>query len=371
MNLRILTSLFTFLFVLNIYSQSKISEIEKLLSNEDTKEAKLLIDQLIRVDSLNAKLWLYKGLIVQNRIERNTEAHSKKEILDSAYFCYIKSESLNNSNNLESLIAENLRSVSKQYSYTGMEFFNIKEYQVALNIFEKCIKISNLSYVNELDTILWYNAALSAEKLLDYNKAEYYYLLIIKYNKKDTNAILALANLYRQQGFSEKYYSLIKQKNVEFPKTELFYKELVAYYLENKKVDSALFYLDEVLEFSTDDRLFYLKGSVLQDQERIPEAIIEYRKTLELNPSNIDASFNLAVIEYNNAIDLLKKKRRKKAEKKELKQHLNACITYLKIVKEIEPENKYMLSMLLTSYKELGMKSEEKELLNQIKNLKK
>jgi len=349
-----------------LFAQDNIKEIEQLLSAEKLKQANELIVTALKLDSNNSKLWFYKGLIIQQKIEISSPSNIKKQILDSAFYCYKLAEKYDTKRILESLLAESLLSISQQYAFTGMELFNNKEYTEALNVFEKCISISKSTIVNHLDTMAFYSAAMAAEEAKIYPKAEYYYSEIVKFYPLDWNSIIALANIYKLQGEKDLYLKLLKQNNRKYPEIEIFYKELVGYYLEVQNTDSAMLYLDKVLRISNNDKLLYLKGSVLQNENNIEAAKLAYYKCLEINPRNADVLYNLAAIEYNRALDLVNKEKLTSKEKKELKQYLHKSVEYLVLIKTLEPNNKNILLMLNTCYHQLGMKVEEKEITKEL-----
>lgn len=341
------------------------------MSAERVAEARPLIDKALLEDSINPKLLLYKGTIIQNQIELSTPSDDKKLILDSAYYFYTKAVEFDLHKLLTSVLAENLQSVAQQYSFTGMEQFNEAKYTSALSIFEKAIGISDFSFINHLDTMLWYNAAITADKLQMYTKSEYYYSLIIKYNPTDWNSVVALANTYKIQGEKQNYLSVIKTVNKENPSILLFYNEIIGYYLENQQHDSALVYLDLLINRDElNDQLFYLKGSILQEMGEIEQSNIQYKRSLEINPNNIDANYNLAANKYNQAIDILIQKKVKKKDRSLIDQYLKESLVYLETVKKQEPDNKYVLSMLMTCYQELNMHEEEEKLKKYIQTLK-
>jgi len=354
-----------------LQAQNTIKQIESLMSENKLSQARPLVDKILLEQGNNPKLLLYKGIIIQDQVEVSTPCHTKKIILDSAFYFYKKALEFDTQNTLESIIAEDLQFIAKQYSFTGMELFNEGEYSLALNTFETAIKTFSLTPVNQFDTILWYNAAITADKLNDFNKSRKYYSLIIQNNPTDWNSVVELANTYKKQGQAERYYSIIEKAHNEHPEIILFYKELIGYQLEKQEYDLALKYLDTLLEKDIfDEQLYFLKGSILQEQGKIKESNIQYLKCIELNPNHLDANYNLAVNEYNQAIDLLKKKKITASEKKQIDQYLRHTLTYLEVVKKQEARNKYVLSMLMTCYQELNMQKEKEELEAKLKEEK-
>ncbi len=354
-----------------LLAQPNIKKIETLMSENRITEALPLIDKALLEDATNSKLLLYKGMIIQEQIEISTTSDNKKLILDSTYYFYSSSLKYDEQNILTSVLADNLLSVAKQYSYTGMEHFNEGEYKLALEDFENNLEISELSIINQLDTIVWYNIAITSSKLKEYKKAELYYNKIIQFNPKDWNAIVSLATLYKEQGDLNRYYSIISKANKKYPEVINFYNELIAYYLESSKNDSALIFLDELLiNDSQNDKLHYLKGSILQEQGKTKESNIQYKKSLQINPNNVDAAFNYAANNYNLAIDLLLKNKKSTDEKELIRHYLEESLIYLDIVKKFEPNNKSVLKMLLICYQELGMPQEEAQLKEYIQNIK-
>lgn len=366
----IFIGLITF-FSIEALCQSDIEKLETLMSQELIKEAGILIDSVLEEDSLNPKLLLYKGMIVQHQIEISQPADRKKEILDSAYFYFKRSLQYDDLNLITDVVTDELISVAQQYSFTGMELFNAKKYDLALQIFERNIFISMLPSIEGLDTMMYYNAAIAAEKLEDYSKAEYYYSSLLEFHPNDWNIVLSLAQLKKAQGKVNEYVLALKKNISLHPEALILYNEIIGFYLEKQKLEKALVYLDSlIIQDPLNERLYYLKGSINQEQGHAQASDSLYLKCLELNPYHTDAAFNLAASHYNKALDLLKKEEPTKAEKKTLEEELAFVLEKLKIVKQKEPKNQYVLSMLMTCYQELGMRKEEKELIQFIKELK-
>lgn len=369
-HLIILIGFITF-FSGEVFCQTKLEKLESMMSQERIDEARFLIDPLLEKDSLNPKLLLYKGMIVQHQIEISHSGDRKKEILDSAYFYFKRSMQYDDLNLMTEIITEELISVAQQYAFTGMELFNAQNYESALAIFERNIFISMLPSIAGIDTMMYYNAALAAEKSKDYATAEYYYNCLLEFYPKDWNIILSLAQLKKGQGKVHEYVMALKKNISLHPEALILYNEIIGYYLEKQMLNKALNYLDSlIIQDPLNDKLFYLKGSIYQEQGRVQTSDTLYLKCLELNPYHTDAAFNLAASHYNKALDLLDKEEPTKEEKKNLKEELTFVLEKLEIVKQKEAKNQYVLSMLMTCYQELGMRKEEKELLQFIKNMK-
>ena len=359
----------TILFSQLLFGQDSVKDIEVLLSQERIEDASKLIEASLKNDSINSKLWYYKGLITQRKIEIYTPSAQKKKILDSALFCYNLAMKFDDNRVLETLLSETLIAVSQQYAYTGMELFNEAKYKTALIVFEQSISTLSTPFVNQLDTMVYYSVAMSAEKSNNYTKAEFYYTKIIEYYPTDWNSIISLANIYKLQNKNKEYLALIKRTNAKYPEVEIFYKELIGYYLENKNQVTAMLYLNKVIKISNDDKLLYLKGSILQDQGEIIEAKKYYYKCLELNPNSADALYNLSAIEYNLALDILNSTHKTKAEKKLLNEYLTKSVEYLVLVKQLEPTNRNVFLMLISCYQQLGLEDNEARVKKELENM--
>lgn len=366
--------LLIFFIQVSVYavSQNSIEHLEFLFSEDKVPEAEIILDKLLETDSLNSKLLIYKAIVTQDKNNINTPPSEKKENLDLAFYFFYKAYSYDTAQVLSTIIREHMRSVNIQYQYTGIEFFNSGNYKNALSVFEKNIEISELPLVQELDTMVWYNAAITAEKLEDYQKSEYYYTKILKYNKNELTSELALAHAYKKQNKIQQYKKMIRIGLEKPLKISIYYyNEVISYFMEINELDSAIFYIDNViLKDPSNDKMYYLKGSIYQEMSKIQLSNDEYKKCLKLNPENTDAAFNLSANFYNHAIDYLKKEKISKKGRKEMVNNFKTSIFYLKMVLEKEEHNQNVLAMLLVCYQELNMKKEEKEIQKRIDDLK-
>jgi tetratricopeptide (TPR) repeat protein len=354
------------------YSQTNIEEIESLLSKEKVTEAKVLIENGIKTGSLNPKLYLYKALLLQNDLTVDLDNVKKFDLIKKIETCLHASLEYDEHLSLLSIIKEEYLTLQQQMMYTGMALFNEKDYLRSLELFEENIKIASYPFVNKLDTIVWFNAAVSAEKAKIYNKAEYYYSLILHHDPMQAQAYFSLAQVYKTQSKKKEFFEILQKGELLFPDQKLyFYNEYIYYYLETNAIDSCFAYIDKSLAIdSLNEKLYFLKGSIAQDYNKKEAAKEAYSKAIEINPKYVDAAFNLSAIYYNDAIDIYKRGKLKRKEKKQLKKLLNQTVENLLIVYSQEEKNINVLKLLHSCYTMLKNKSEQEKFEIKINEIK-
>jgi tetratricopeptide (TPR) repeat protein len=154
----------------------------------------------------------------------------------------------------------------------GFIHFQAKAYRPAAEAFEKCLEIKP----DLIDVINWLGTTYY--ELGEKDKAEQEYQ---KSRAVDGNA------------FSS--FNLAKLR------------------LEEKKLPEALVYIDESIR--KDDRqagAFNLRGVILNQMERYPEAVTSFQTALALTPNDINVSVNLGIAlmnsrQYDKSMEVLEK----------------------------------------------------------------
>ncbi len=271
--------------------------------------------------------------------------------LFEAYNAYSKTIQLDTKKEYNSEIIKALRVLASQFVYEGIQFFNSANYKQALAAFENNLKINKLPEINQIDTIIMYNAALSAEKNGENAKAIDYYSQLIVFGFGGSKMYLDLATLLKKTGKEEDYFKTLIDGIKAYPNDDInLVSEIINHYLEKGDNENAFLWVNKGLTREPNNPAFhFVKGSLFDQKGDFVNAEKEYKSALEFDSEYPDALFNIGVLYYNNATDIIKKATNKDEQNKAFVLYANAQ-PYLEKILTQTPDDIQIMKMLKTIY---------------------
>ncbi|MCH5219810.1 MAG: tetratricopeptide repeat protein [Muribaculaceae bacterium] len=192
-------------------------------------------------------------------------------------------------------IVDNLKGHYNDFTQAGINFYNAKQFEKAYKAWEAFVTLSDnaAKYGIEAqpDTVVAnfiLNEGLAAWQMNDADLAAKTFRRAAErgYDKEQVYQY-GLSTALAANNPDVLYYFAIKG-NEKYGETDNQYvNSLINYYLQNKKYDDAIKYLDDAISKRPGDAQYYaLKGIILEDQEDMPQAMEYYKKAVELNPEN-------------------------------------------------------------------------------------
>ena len=249
--------------------------------------------------------------------------------------------------------------ITNQFMHEGLTKFNSGNYDKALLYFENTIEINTMPEIMFYDTIVYYNAALSAEKLKKYDKAESYYKILISYGYGEGKMYKDLSEVYKITNREDLYLQTLKDGAKMYPNDNNIYIELINHYLVVSDVENAFKYVKLSLQIdSANAGMYFVLGSLYESKNDSKNAEEAYLKSLELDPSYIDSAYNLGALYYNRGNGVFKHAKTN-AEKAEYEKDFKNSLKYFKIVEQEQPKDKNVLLSMRNIYRILGMETEK------------
>ncbi|ELR73338.1 hypothetical protein C900_04190 [Fulvivirga imtechensis AK7] len=367
----------------------KINQAEKARSEGNLGEAKEIIDAAIEHEKTkdDGKTWYYRGLIYASLDTTTNPQYQNlaQDPLKIAMESFAKADELNkgnsdyyisDANGLPLLKSQQLQTLWGHYLNKGVENYQAQKTNDAVKFFTKT------QYVMPEDTTGFIYAGLAAQSGKDFKTAaENYYKLIndLDYHSPDIyNSLIYIEGTVNEN--PEKALGLIRQAKKQFPENLDFAKAEINALIQLDKVDEAKNELEAAIAKEPDNSNLYFTLGVMQEElGNKGEAKEAYKKAVDLDPKNFNATFNLAVINYNEAVELIKKKNNlgitaadlKKAKdmQVEINEKLKAALPYWEKILELEPQNRTALESLQYSYSQLKMNEKALEVTEKLEAL--
>lgn len=310
-----------------------------------------------------AKTWYYRGNIYYNvYISQDPACKAlSPTALDLAHESYEKALEYDEKDRYKKEVEPKMSVIANLYLLRGAEYFNVKEFESALNDFERSIQISHK--FGKTDSTALYNAALASEKIKNYSKAAMYYegLIDIGYNEARIFHFLSEANL--NLGDTAKALQAIMSGRKLYPRNQDLIIDELNFYLQSGETDRALNNLNEAISEMPDNaQLFFARGTLLDKQGEWEKARDAYLKALEISPNDFGSNYNLGALYFNKGVEYVDKAANysesqvaefKEAEQKS-KSFFDLSLPYLEKANELDPHDRATMTSLKNLYSRTG-----------------
>ncbi len=261
----------------------------------------------------------------------------------------------------------------------GSHYYNKGNYTEAYNMFAKFVDLAEYPLLKDVikpaekpfNITAAYNAVLCAMQLEDYAKVLKYADYAMLDEAKANNIFRYKANAYQAMGETDKWLALLKEGVVKFPEDPFFYQTLIQHYDKQGSKEALNTLADELIASNPSNPLFvYLKGYIAQQQENMDEALVWYKKTLEVDGNYLNALRNIAVVYVAKAQEYSAKQATAKLDRAKLKKdkeiingYFKEALPYFEKLRELAPDRKDLwLNGLSQCYYNLNMEAQLKEI---------
>ncbi len=313
---KLLTILILFFFVNISFAQKKhIVSCHNYLKKNSLKKAQKYIELAVNSgktkESLMGKAWFYRGKTYHAIFQSKKEKDKKLSVnpLQEAIKSYQNSLKADTDGDFKDKNIHGLRVAGSQLFNAAVKYFQDKEFSKALENFENIIVINETKEIAKLDTQVFYNAALSAEKSNSLEKAKKYFDKCIEYKYGGAKIYIFLSKIYKDEKNQEAFIKTIKKgvENCPDNNSDLII-QLVNHYLETKQSKEALEYLKIAVEKDNKNAsLYFAQGTLYDELKEVDKAVTSYGKATSLKEDYFDAWYNLGALYNNQAADCIRK----------------------------------------------------------------
>lgn len=356
---------------------SNIRKAESAKDKGNLEEALQLIDEATKHEKTkdDPKTWYTKATIHEAMLIGPDGEVKDKGQLDKTVEAYEKTKAMAKGNGTYAVFADQrIEAIWGQFLNAGAEAYQNEEYEKALGDFEIATKLKTE------DTTAYLYAGISAQQAELWDKAveNYYKLMDLGYKQKDiyNSAIYVERAIHKDD---DKALEVVRRAREAFPEDKDLMKEEINLLITTDQADEARKKLEDAIAAEPDNANLYYNLAFLNDQVGNKEKAIEqYKKAVDLEPNYFEANFNIAVVYYNQAADLIKKanemdlktyQKEGKAIEDEARDVFRKAMPYLEKANEIKPDDLTVLETLQTIYSQLKMNDKVAELSKQIQAL--
>lgn len=361
--------------------KSKVTSAANYLNTGKLDKAKEAIDLgITHVKCVKwPKAYLVKGKVYQGIFETPLDAYKKlsEEPLNIAFDSYNKVIEVDVKGKYKKQLKTQFKNLILDFTNHAVGKFNESDYSGALTCFEKILEIEEIDFMKTgvADTIIIFNAALSAEKSKNFDKAIKYYNQSIDLSYDAAKCYVGISNSYKGLDKKDEAIKALHKGFESFPDDTVMLFELINYYLLGGEPEKAEQYLDKAIELDPKNgSLYRAKGSLFDKLKNEEKAAEMFTKALELTPDDYLSQYNLGNIYLKKAINLHQEVNEIMDAKKynegmvEVFKQYKEAIPYFEKVLVLKSDEKNSLIVLKELY--FKLRNENEEYLNKYNDTK-
>ncbi|MDD4756167.1 MAG: tetratricopeptide repeat protein, partial [Prolixibacteraceae bacterium] len=353
--------------------RAKVTSSQTLKDSGKIEEALETINEAIDPNNENAektlnwpRTWEVRGEIFQAIFQSDDEKIKKlsDEPLTEAFNSYKKALSLDENGKTSNTLKVKLTLLTNDLTNQAVEAFNDADYAKALTSFEQILDIQSLDIIKAdnpgaVDTVILYNAGLAAYNAQDYTKAIDYYKESAKYEYGGAKTYSLIANAYQMNKDTLGALDALQQGFEKYPNDNVILTSMIQLYLDMKKTEDAMKYLDMAIKQDPDNATFHFaQGTLHEKMEQMDEAIAAYTKAINSDKEFFNAYYNLGALYYNEGVKQIEyansiptsENQRYQAELAKADEWFRKSLPYMEKCYELDPDDKMTLESLKNLY---------------------
>lgn len=370
----------------------------KVLSAQSFKDQSKLKEALeainIAIDTSNpksektipwSKTWEVRGQIYQAIYQSKDE--NVKKLADNSLAIslesYAKALELDEKKRNEGAIKISLTLLTSDFTDQAVKAFNDNDYELALESFKHILAIEEMPIMIEegseatVDTVIIYNAGLAAYNAEKYDEAIKYYKEAAVYGYNGARTYELMAQTYLDKPDTTGAIGILKEGFEKYPENSSIMVQLINIYL-NTSVDDAMKYLTLAIENDPENATYHFaKGSLYDKLEKTENALVCYKKAVELKDDYYDAYYNLGTIYYNLGVQQVDVANAVPTNQPDVYDEeiakadveFKQAIPYMEKASEINPDDIFSLEALKTLYYRLKVMDKYDNVMKRLSEL--
>jgi len=321
----------------------------------------------------DAKTWMYRGIVYYN-IAKDTSAainNLAPNAADISVESFAKSKEYDLKNELKGESAMYLLNLTNLYYQKGANGFRNADFASAVINFKQAFAISLMD--DRFDTIAAFNVGMSGIYSDNPEIAIEYLQKCVDVEFMDPRVYLFYSRAEKQIGDTTAAFKVLDMGREYFPNEKSLQLEEAQLYLETGNNDKLINSLKESITSDPENpNLYRVLGQTYENIGDVDNALVYYKKAVELKPDFGDAIFNIGAIYVNRASVLYTEANNlpfEETEKYEMLKgqadaDLHLALPYLEKSLELNPDDNIVLGALKEAYANLKMNDKLKELMD-------
>lgn len=331
------------------------------------------------------RTWEVRGEIFQAIFQSKDENYRKlsADPLSEAFKSYQRVLELDTKNKFSNSIKIKMQLLIQDLSIQAETAFNDQYYDKALASFEQIMTIEDNPILkaetpDAVDTVIIFNAALSAYNAKKFDKAIEFYKKAAFYKYNGAKTYEMLSDCFLSKKDTAGALEILQEGLKEYPGNSLILVPLIDVYEKNNKVEDAIKYLDLAISKDPGNESFhFFRGILFERLQNTDEAIKCYEKAIELKPKYMDAFFNLGIIYYNRGVKQVNvansvpsnQPEKYDVEKNKADIEFKNALPYLEKAHELDGNDKITMESLKNLYYRLKILDKHAEIVEKLKNI--
>ena len=284
--------------------------------------------------------------------------------LKEALRCLEKAQELDVDGKLDKKVKEQYDALKIDFERLAIEEFFKPDYKKSFYAFSR-LDVINQKEIMEgaVDDTMLYYAGMAASKAEMIDECIEYYEKAIAAGYGDPDIYVFLKQKYFSVGDTAKGVEILEKGFERYPEHQSVIIELINYYLIAGRQDAALEYLRIAQADDPENLSFIFAEATLYDKmgER-EKAMTTYQKCIDIDPEYFNAYYNMGVMYYNEAVEMLQYADENIKTPKEYGEAVDEALEVLKEAlpfmekaNSLQPEDRSTLETLKTLYYRLQM----------------
>ncbi|NLB26647.1 MAG: tetratricopeptide repeat protein [Bacteroidales bacterium] len=297
--------------------RAKVTSSQTLKDSGKLEQAFNTINEAIDPGNENAdkvlnwpRTWEIRGEIFQAIFQSEDEKIQKlsDEPLTEAFNSYKKALELDDKGRSNNSLKVKLTLLTNDLTNQAVKAFNDANYAKALTSFEQILDIQSLDIVKEdnpnaIDTVILYHAELAAYNSENYAKAINYYRESAKYEYGGAKTYGLIATAYQMNKDTVGALGALQEGFEKYPNDNVILTSMIQLYLDLKKTEDAMKYLDMAIKQDPDNATFHFaQGTLYEKIDQMDNAVTSYTKAINSDKEFFNAYYNLGALYYNEGV---------------------------------------------------------------------
>ena len=263
----------------------------------------------------------------------------------------------------------------------AIDEYNNENNSKALKLYDEIFEIFDYDSEDQLkrgnitkETVL-HNSFFAARRMKDNKRSKVLLQNLIDLNFNDPSIYVHMSDILQEEGNDDDALKYLSLGRDYFENDPVLINSQINLYIKLNRTDELIDKLSDAIELDDmNDLLFFNRATVYDQKGMLDEAIIDYKKSIELNPDNFNSNYNLGALFFNRGVELRNEANNSSSDKlynklkKESEVFFDDALPFLETSLSLDPNDKNTLLSLKQLYYLKGDYKKSKEMDGLIKS---